>query len=76
MAYVQVDSLQRFFPTQPNCIPVQPAYVPVQFQLQQPRLVDYINAGLNQYLKDNWQDIAKWVLEELSRPEPRRKRRR
>lgn len=76
---IQTGPRQPFFvPSQYICTPAQPvsyALVP-QWQPTQPRWVDIVNAALNDYLKNNWQDIAKWVIQELRRPERRPRRRR
>lgn len=58
------------------CAPAQPAYTPVEWQPVMPTFSDVFNAAVNQYLKDNWQDILKWFLQELARPTPTRRRRR
>ena len=72
--FVQMDPRQRFFaPSQVYlCTPVQPpvAYAPTpQWRPTEIRWVDYINAALNDYLKKNWPDLLKAVIQELGRPE-------
>jgi hypothetical protein len=76
--YVPTDQCQRFAPSQYIRTPAQPVsyaaappWQPTEF-----RWVDVINAALNDYLKHNWQDGVKWVIQELNRPEPRPRRKR
>jgi hypothetical protein len=72
--YVQTDPRQPFFaPSQLYlCTPVQPpvssAPVP-EWQPTKIRWVDYVNAALNDFLKKNWPDLLKAVIQELGRPE-------
>jgi hypothetical protein len=71
MPYVRVSpNNQNFnFLRAPQPVPVQPtrvSYYPAGI-----RWADIFNAAADQYLRENWQDIAKFVIEKVIKPTPR-----
>jgi hypothetical protein len=76
--FVRMNPAQQFTPAPPvYYAPVQPVYyVRAQWPPKSPTVADYINPVLNEYLRNNWQDMAKWALRELLRPEPTARSRR